>query len=298
MVKVTVPATSANLGAGFDCLGLAVTLYNEFTLQPSRVLHITALDGAPVPTGAGNLVYRSARALYEKAGRPLTGLSITERNTIPMARGLGSSSSCIVAGVVGANALLGEPFTREELLSLATELEGHPDNVAPALLGGFVASVREGESVCAVKKTVDATLAFGAFVPDFRLLTAQARAALPAAVPHAEAVYNLSRAALAADAFCGGRRELLPIVTGDKLHQPYRLALIEGGEAVFTLARAAGALAVYISGAGPTIMAVVDRDDTAFFERAEAALQTGPEALRHFTLHRLLSDDAGAAVHG
>ena len=277
MVTVTVPATSANVGAGFDSLGLAVSMHNVFTFEESDRIQISSVDGTHVPAGSNNLVYRSARVVYDQLGIPLKGLRITQRNDIPMARGLGSSSACIVAGIMGANALLGDKLTERQMLTLATAIEGHPDNVAPAMLGGFVTSVIDEGQVYSVKKDIDPALAFAAFVPDFRLLTAKARAALATA------------------AFCDGDYALLGVATKDALHQQYRLPLIQGGDEVFELAMDQGAMAAYISGAGPTIMAVVHRDDEAFFGRAEAALQQS-ETLRHFTVHRLLADNTGAVV--
>ena len=300
MITVTVPATSANVGAGFDSLGLAVSMYNVFTFEEADRIQITSVDGTHIPTGSNNLVYRSARVVYDQLGIPMKGLRITQKNTIPMARGLGSSSACIVAGILGANALLGNKLTRRQMLTLATSIEGHPDNVAPASVSPaltvcFVTSVIDEGQVYSVKKEIDTELAFAAFVPDFRLLTSKARAALPAMVSHKDAVYNLSRAALATAAFCDGNYALLDVATKDVLHQQYRLPLITGGDEVFELAQDLGALAVYISGAGPTIMAVVHKDDTEFFDRAEAALAAdGP--LHHFTVHRLLADNVGAVV--
>lgn len=295
MIQVTVPATSANVGAGFDSLGLAVSMHNVFTFEECDHIHITSVDGTHVPAGSNNLVYRSARVVYDQLGIPLKGLRITQRNDIPMARGLGSSSACIVAGILGANALLGDKLTKRQMLTLATAIEGHPDNVAPAMLGGFVTSVIDEGQVYSVKKDIDPELAFAAFVPDFRLLTAKARAALPQMVSHKDAVYNLSRAALATAAFCDGDYALLGVATKDSLHQQYRLPLIQGGDEVFDLAMDLGAMAAYISGAGPTIMAVVHKDDAAFFDRAAAELQQS-ELLRHFTVYRLLADNAGAVV--
>ena len=294
-IKVSVPATSANIGSGFDALGLAVTLYNTVTFEESEVLDISSADGTRIPRGESNLVYRSAKGLFEKVGKQIPPLKITQTNPIPMARGLGSSSACIIAGLLGANRMLGDVLNTQELLTLATAIEGHPDNVAPAMLGGFVTSVIDEGQVYSVKKDIDPELAFAAFVPDFRLLTSKARAALPAMVSHKDAVYNLSRAALATAAFCEGNYALLGVATKDVLHQKYRLPLIEGGDDIFELAQDLGAQAVYISGAGPTIMAVVHKDDTEFFTRAEAALAAdGP--LHHFTVHRLLADNVGAVV--
>ena len=277
MITVTVPATSANVGAGFDSLGLALSMHNVFTFEECDRIRISSVDGTHVPTGANNLVYRSARAVYDQLGIPLRGLRITQRNDIPMARGLGSSSACIVAGILGANALLGNKLTSRQMLTLATAIEGHPDNVAPAMLGGFVTSVYDEGQVYSVKKNIDEQLAFAAFVPDFRLLTSKARAALATA------------------AFCDGDYSLLGVATKDSLHQKYRLPLIDGGDEMFELAQDLGALAVYISGAGPTIMAVVPRDDQEFFARAQEALPQS-EKLKHFTVYRLLPDNTGATV--
>lgn len=295
MVTVTVPATSANVGAGFDALGLALSMHNVFTFEESDRIHITSVDQTHVPGGPNNLVYRSARAVYDQLGVPLKGLRITQRNDIPMARGLGSSSACIVAGLLGANALLGCPLTQRQMLTLATAIEGHPDNVAPAMLGGFVTSVYDEGQVYSVRKSIDEELAFAAFIPNFKLLTEKARAALPKTVDRADAVYNLSRAALATAAFCDGDYELLKVATKDALHQQYRLPLIPGGERIFELAWDLGAYAVYISGAGPTIMAVVHRDNSDFFGRAEELLAETPETLA-FSLRRMLADNTGAVV--
>ena len=295
MIQVSVPATSANVGAGFDSLGLAVSMHNVFTFEECDGIQITSVDGTHVPAGSNNLVYRSARVVYDQLGIPLRGLRITQRNDIPMARGLGSSSACIVAGILGANALLGSPLTQRQMLTLATSIEGHPDNVAPAMLGGFVTSVYDEGQVYSVRKPIDEELAFAAFIPNFKLLTEKARAALPKTVDRADAVYNLSRAALATAAFCDGDYELLKVATKDALHQQYRLPLIPGGERIFELAWDLGAYAVYISGAGPTIMAVVHRDNSDFFGRAEELLAETPETLA-FSLRRMLADNTGAVV--
>ena len=294
-IKVSVPATSANIGSGFDALGLAVTLYNTVTFEESDHLDISAADGTRIPRNESNLVYRSAKGLFDKVGKKIPPLKIVQTNPIPMARGLGSSSACIIAGLLGANRMLGDVLNTQELLTLATSIEGHPDNVAPAMLGGFVTSVYDEGQVYSVKKNIDEQLAFAAFVPDFRLLTSKARAALPDMVSHKDAVYNLSRAALATAAFCDGDYSLLGVATKDSLHQKYRLPLIDGGDEMFELAQDLGALAVYISGAGPTIMAVVPRDDQEFFARAQEALPQS-EKLKHFTVYRLLPDNTGATV--
>lgn len=299
MVTVHIPATSANIGAGFDSLGLALSLGNTVAMQEADGCYITSADEYPVPAGPDNLVYHAARLLYRHCGVAFTGMEIRQTSPIPMARGLGSSSACIVAGLIGANALLKNPCAREDLLTIAAGLEGHPDNVAPALLGGLVASCIEDGRVYSVKKEISPTLAFGVFVPNFELLTEKARAALPKSVPHADAVYNLSRAALCQAALCEGRLDLLPVATEDRLHQPYRLPLIAGGTEVFALAKQAGALAVTVSGAGPSLLAIVEKSNTAFWEKAGQALQAAKQAgapAGAFTLLQLKPDNAGARL--
>ena len=292
-IKVSVPATSANVGSGFDAVGLAVTLYNTATFEESDKLDISAADGTRIPRGESNLIYRSAKSLFDRVGKRMPPLRIVQTNPIPMARGLGSSSACIIAGLLGANRMLGDVLDTQELLTLATAIEGHPDNVAPALLGGLTTSVFEGGQVYSVKREVDPSLCFAAVVPDYKLLTEAARAALPGQIPHRDAVYNLSRAALLPAAFCDGRHDLLPIATEDKLHQPYRIPL------VFALAKECGALAVYVSGAGSTVMAVAERSGAdAFYTRLEQGLEAleGLDGCEAFTLLRLDADNTGATV--
>lgn len=296
MITVRVPATSANVGAGFDSCGLALGLYNTAAFEECDGADITSADGTQVPCTPGNLIYRTAKETYELCGRPFRGMRIVQTNPIPMARGLGSSSACIVAGILGANALLGGPLNAEEMLTFATKLEGHPDNVAPAMRGGFVVSAYDEGKVYSLKKTIAPSITFAAFIPDFKLLTEQARAALPKTVAHTDAVYNLSRAALLATAFCEERYDFLPVATKDRLHQQYRLPLIPAGEDVFALADGLGALATFISGAGPTILAVVKTGEAnVFFERAAAALASDKE-LSAFTLHRFEADNEGAKI--
>lgn len=296
MITVKVPATSANIGAGFDSCGLALGLHNTVAMAEAEDIYIRTSDGSRVPTGEHNLVYSTARQVYELCGRPFKGLELVQSNAIPMARGLGSSSACIAAGILGANALLGSPLSDTDVLTLATKIEGHPDNVAPALLGGFVVSAYDAGRVWSLKHDIADSVTFAAFVPNFKLLTKKARAALPRTVAHKDAVYNLSRAALLAVAFCEERYDFLPVATKDCLHQQYRMPLIPGGQEICSLARELGALAAFISGAGPTILAIVDSAGAAaFFERAAEALpQT--EATRAYTLRRLEADNRGAFV--
>ena len=265
MIKIRIPATSANLGAGFDALGLALSFYNYVEMEESDRVEISSADDIAVPTDESNLIYVSAKDLFEVCGKKLEGLKLRQTNNIPMARGLGSSSACIVAGLVGANTLLGNPLTTDDLVDLAAQIEGHPDNTAPALLGGIVTAVFDGRKVHWVKQEVFTKLKFAALIPDFDLKTEKARACLPKEVSHKDAVYNLSRAALFSASLLTGKFENLRTAVHDKLHQPYRMELIPNCREVFDIAYTHGAYGVFISGAGPTIMAIAD-ESNEFFE--------------------------------
>lgn len=270
MWKLKVPASSANLGAGFDALGIALTLYNRVWIEEADGCFIESKDGLTVPQDESNMIYRTAKHLYEQCGKPFPGLHIVQESGIPMTRGLGSSSACLVAGLLGANHLLGEPFSKQELLNRAAQLEGHPDNVAPALLGGLVTAVMENGEVHAVSVPVDPHFRFAVFIPSFELSTEKARAVLPTQVSRLDAVYNLSRAALMTASLFSGNRENLRIASQDRLHQPYRFPFIPGGERVWQLAYDLGAYCVCISGAGPSILAITD--DEQFASRARTQL--------------------------
>lgn len=273
MVKVKIPATSANIGSGFDSLGLAVTLYNYVFMDEYDGLQINSLDGIPIPKDETNLVYTTAKSLYELCGKPFPGLRIHQENNIPMARGLGSSSACIIGGLLGANELLGRPLGRNELVDLAAKMEGHPDNSTPALVGGLVTAVlTDCGRVYYVKQEIQHDLRFVTFIPDFELRTSVARAALPKEISHRDAVFNLSRSALMSVSLYSGNYQNLRVAADDRLHQPYRLGLIKGAEQVFDLSYQLGAYAAYISGAGSTLMAIVDQKIVDFEDKARAAL--------------------------
>lgn len=270
MWQLTVPASSANLGAGFDALGLALTLYNRVWMEEADGCFIESKDTVPIPTDPSNAIYKTVKHLYEQCGRPFPGLHIVQENNIPMTRGLGSSSACLVAGLLGGNRLLGEPFRKKELLDRAAQLEGHPDNVAPALLGGLVTAVMEDGEVHAVSVPVNPKFRFAVFVPSFELPTEKARAVLPTQVSRVDAVYNLSRAALMTASLFSGDVNNLRIASQDRLHQPYRFPFIPNGERVVKLAYDLGAYCVCISGAGPSLLAITE--DERFAEKAEQCL--------------------------
>ncbi|MGN0675582.1 MAG: homoserine kinase [Oscillospiraceae bacterium] len=294
MIKIQIPATSANLGAGFDALGLALNYYNYVNIEEADEIIIESLDGTAVPTDASNLVYDTAHILYDICGRKLNGLKIQQINNIPMARGLGSSSACIIAGLVGANQLLGEPMGLDDLVNLSAQIEGHPDNTAPALLGGIVTAVFDGKCVHWVKQEVYTTLKFVVVIPDFELKTEKARACLPKEISHKDAVYNLSRAALFSASLLTGKYENLRTAVHDRLHQPYRMELIPHGRDVFDTAYSLGAYAAYLSGAGPSLMAIVDADNEYFVGKLRFALDK--MGLSDWEVHELHIDNIGTRI--
>jgi homoserine kinase len=276
-VHVRVPATSANLGPGFDALGLALALYNEVTAQESGTVTVTVRgEGAGrLPANEHNVVARGVQLAYEAAGRPFKGCALTCVNRIPPARGLGSSAAAWVGGLVAGNALLGEPLSREALLALAARVEGHPDNVAAALLGGLTVSCGRADGrVTAIALPVPATVRWVVLVPSVTSATAEARAVLPDSVPRKDAVFNVQRVSLLLAGLQTGRLDVLEGALDDRLHQPYRLRLFPWMPAVADAARRAGALGCVLSGAGPSLLAVVTDEAEAVARAMEAALRT------------------------
>ncbi len=277
-VRVRVPASSANLGPGFDALGLALSLHNEVLAEEAEELAVSVEgEGAgTLATGGQNVVARGVRAAFEAAGRPFRGCALRCRNRIPLARGLGSSAAAWVAGLAAGNALLGAPLDREALLVLASRAEGHPDNVAAALYGGLtVACAAADGGVTAVALPVPPRLRWVVLVPEVAASTAEARAVLPATVARQDAVFNVQRVALLLASLQVGRLGELTTALEDRLHEPYRLALFPWMPDVVKAARAAGALGCVLSGAGPSILAV-----TAGEEAAGPVARAMEEALR------------------
>ena len=255
-IIIKIPATSANLGPGFDALGLALNLWNvtEITEAGSFSLDIEGEGSKKLAFNKKNLIYRSAQELYEKANKKIPALSIRCLNHIPLGSGLGSSAAAILTGMLGANALLGSVLSREEILNLATEMEGHPDNIAPALCGGLVVSTMEEGRVIARQLPIQ-PLFITVVLPEFNFTTKQARAVLPEQVSMKDAIHNISRAVLVTEAFRTGDLSLLGEAMSDTLHQPYRLPLIPGAQAAMKAGIRAGASAVVLSGAGPGLIA-------------------------------------------
>jgi homoserine kinase len=277
-VAVEVPASSANLGAGYDCLGVALGLTNRIEVEVrgwSRGEIELSVDGEGAEELAADRTNRCVQgieaALREVRGEIPEGVGwrIGMTNVIPLARGLGSSAAATVAGLVAGNHLLGEPLTSADLLRLATAIEGHPDNAAAALLGGFTVAATVESGIEALRFDAPRDLRAILFVPDLRLATDDMRAALPEAVPLADAVANLGRVAFGVAGFAMGRYDLLRILMVDRLHEPYRAAVFGQLPRLVKAARGAGALGAALSGAGSTVLAFSDSVRT--ITRIEAA---------------------------
>ncbi len=293
MLTVKIPATSANVGSGFDSLGLAVTLYNEIHLEEYDGLSIKALDDVDIPCDESNLVYTTVKSMYELCGKPFYGVRFGQINNIPLSRGLGSSSACIIGGLLAANHLMGFPFNKQEIIDLAASIEGHPDNTTPALLGGFVASVFDGKQVHFVRQELHVGIKFAALIPDSELKTSLARSVLPKRISHKDAVYNLSRAALMSASLATGSYHNLSTAIGDRLHQDYRLPLINGADRAMKMMNDEGAYCSYISGAGSTLMAMVPGEKAnSFYSKLRPRLDE--EGFENWKLLMLDADNTGA----
>lgn len=255
-ITVNVPATTANLGPGFDCLGLALDWWNTITVEPARTFQVILKgDSAGLSADETNMVVEHMRIFYQHIGAPMPTLRVTMTNRIPIGKGFGSSAAALVGGLVAGNAIAGTPLTAQELLELANELEGHPDNVSAAIFGGFTISVFDGHRV--VCATIEPSQKWRAvvYIPDHALSTKTARGVVPVQVSRSDAVFNIGRAALVAYAFTTGRAGFLPIATQDRLHQPYRVPLVRGMPEMLDAVCAAGAQGAALSGAGPSLIA-------------------------------------------
>ncbi|HEV8475028.1 MAG TPA: homoserine kinase [Methylomirabilota bacterium] len=295
-VHVRVPATSANLGPGFDALGLALALHNDVEAAEADGVSVRVEgEGAGrLPAGPDNVVARGVRLAYEAAGRPFKGVALRCVNRVPPARGLGSSAAAWVGGLLAGSRLSGADLPREELLALAARAEGHPDNVAAAIFGGLTVSCAGADGrVSAVSLPVPPGLTWVALVPARSASTAEARAVLPPSVPRADAVFNVQRVALLLASLQVGRTDTLAAALDDRLHQPYRRVLFPWMEAVAGAARAAGALGCVLSGAGPSLLAVVLGDGRSVAAAMEAALRAAGLEGR---AQAMAVDTAGATV--
>lgn len=285
-VKVRVPATTANLGPGFDVLALALRLYNTVEMEvgtekKGKKLQIDIVGEGEenLPRDRRNIVYRAAKLVFDKFHFAPKTLHLKLINRIPLASGLGSSAAARIGGLVSANSLCGERLSREELLNLAAEIEGHADNVSAAMVGGLVVCCisspkgRKGREIEIVKFNPPENLSCVVCIPNFQIMTRQARKILPKTVKFEQAVFTSSRVAMLLAALINERYELLGMAMEDKLHQPYRKKLVKGMEVVFEEALRVGALGVSLSGAGPSILAFTASSTPHLAERVGEAMR-------------------------
>ena len=285
-VRVKAPATTANMGPGYDCLGMALDVWNalEVTVLDvgESVVEVTGEGEGELGTGRDNLVHKSMEFLFDDAGEKMPTVSIKCDNAIPLARGMGSSAAAIAGGLVAANSLCSQEYTAKDLLEMAATIEGHPDNVAAAVMGGMQLVIsdttEEGQRLYTVPVNVPSDLHAVIFVPDVRISTEDARAVLPESVPMDDAVHNMSRVGLLVASMATNHPEFLAVATQDRLHQPYRHPLFTAMKVIFKAALDAGALGVFLSGSGSTVLALTKgREMTVAYEMAEAARQTSVE---------------------
>lgn len=261
ILKVSVPATSANLGPGFDCVGLALDLVNTlyFSMEKSS---ITDLPHGAVQLSAGSLAHQGFNLVAEKTGKKMPPhLFVAIGAQVPRSRGLGSSATLTVAGIVAANVLLQADLSQEEIITLATRIEGHPDNAAPAYLGGLVVSITSQDGIKYLKVEPPSMLRVIVAVPDFELATSAARKVLPTQVSRQDAVFNAGHFGLFMTVILTGHFQMLVLAMEDRLHQPYRTPLVPGLQEVMATAQAQGALGSCLSGAGPSVLAFCNRAD-------------------------------------
>ncbi len=297
-ITVTVPATTANLGPGFDCIGAALTLYNKFKFtrldEGGLIIDVTGAEAERVQTDESNLLYQAFVKLYQYIGQTPPSVKMEIQLGVPLARGLGSSATAIVGGLVGANQLAGAPLTQLQVMELAIAMEGHPDNVVPALLGGcrLAATSADNWEICDIpwNENIVPVLA----IPDFELSTSEARQVLPTQVSRADAIFNTAHLGLLLRGLQTGKGEWLSTALQDRLHQPYRQALIPGYDAVNAAAMKAGAYGMVISGAGPTLLALVDKLHS---QAVEAAMLSAWQSTGITATVRSLSLDTQGASH-
>lgn len=259
VVKVTIPASTANLGPGFDALGMAFQLYSvvEMAISDETTIELVGKELQETPADKSNLLYQVAAGLFQEAGLSVPELFIRAASDAPLTRGLGSSAAAIVGALVAANQLAGEPFTRDQLFAKASQMEGHPDNVGASMFGGIIVATmpdQEGAAVPYVKLPVPQGLQTLVVIPEFPLSTEKARKVLPQVYSKQDVVYNVGHSSLLVAALAQGRLDLMGQAMADRLHQPYRAELVPGLKDILDQATQHGAAGAALSGAGPTIL--------------------------------------------
>ena len=282
-ISVLSPATTANLGPGFDCLGMSLDLWNRLDVLPAEegdepLVEIIGEGESELATDSCNLVYQAMEFLFREADETIPPVQLICHNQVPLSRGLGSSAAAIAGGLVAANALSCHTFSPNELLEMAATIEGHPDNVAAAIFGGLRLVISDQNQLYTVPLGVPPEVQAVILVPEARIATEDARRVLPNTVSFTDAVYNMGRIALLVAGMTTNHPEYLSVATQDQLHQPYRQTIFPAMKVIFKAARDAGALGVFLSGSGSTILALTwGREMTVAYEMAEAARQTGLE---------------------
>ena len=277
-LKVRIPATSANFGSGFDVFGSALKLYNEIEVQSPEIkneklrIEIEGEGKKELPANEKNIVWQAMKKVFALLKFTPSNLYIKLNNRIPIARGLGSSASARIGGLVIANRICGNKLSEKEIIKIAVELEGHPDNVVPAMVGGFCVVVRNKDEIEYIKFNMPENLQAVLCIPEIKVLTEYARKILPMNIPYEDAVFNCSRAALLVSAISKKKFGLMKIAMEDRLHQKYRKKLIPAMDDVFSSALKSGCLGVALSGSGPTIIAIVDKNSKTVPERIGKAM--------------------------
>lgn len=265
MIQVRVPATSANMGPGFDSLGVALGFYNNIKIsETDSGLSVYNNSREYIPVGEKNLIYRSICRVFDEVGYQKKGIKIIQNSEIPVTRGLGSSSACIIGGMLAANIISGRHLGYNDILNLASETEGHPDNVTPALFGGFCVATMEDGKVIYKSHKLTYGIKFAVMVPDFFLSTRQSRVALPENVTLKDASYNISRASLMTSMLISGDLDNLKYAAGDRLHQDYRKVNIDNFDDILDKSYEFGAKATFLSGSGSAIVSVLSADNENF----------------------------------
>ncbi|MCD8391340.1 MAG: homoserine kinase [Firmicutes bacterium] len=295
MIKVKVPASSANMGAGFDTLGVALALYNRLEIEETDggIEIETRNFNGRILQNENNLIYKSMCVVFDAAGYRRRGIRIVQKSDIPMTRGLGSSSACIIGGMLAANVICGRRLSYGEILNLAAKEEGHPDNVAPALYGGFCVSMTDGDITYTKSIKLNSKLKFAVMIPDFYVATKKSRGILPNKVSRADAVFNISRASMFQAALSSGDLDMLKYAARDRLHQPYRKKYIDGMDEIFERTYELGSRATYLSGSGPTIMSLIDRNYRGFQSGMKEFFESGSHK---WTCKILSVDNVGTVV--
>lgn len=295
MLEIKVPATTANIGPGFDTLGLALNVYNKFYISEiDKGIYIDGCDDKY--RNENNLIYTSMKYFYNKINPPKipTGIKIKIESNIPLSRGLGSSATCIVAGVVAANILSDSNLNKYELLKIASEIEGHPDNIAPALLGNMVVSLIDDGNIYYDTIKIPNELSFCCIIPDFELSTSLARSILPNTIYHKDCVFNISHSTLLVSALLNKNFDLIKIACKDKIHQDYRGKLIENYYDIVNMSYDLNCIGVFLSGAGPTIMSIIKDDDINFIGEMKSFLESLDN---RWILKKLKCDTNGTIVN-